>query len=123
MLLARKPGSAHSARRAIDEQLCEGTWIFMSNHAGYRPADRRMLRRKRVTAFKKASPAIAHPRTISSCCVFQDFGIDPCIDGGFSSKQSRFALILVLGDVSPQKQPGPSANKECETSIRGCRRT
>src|SRR5258705_8501271 len=114
MLLACKPRSAYPSSQAIGEQLCNRSRILVSNHTGNRPADRRMLRRKRGSALKKTSPAVADKGAVPSGRVFEDFGLQECTDSGFSCEQSGFALTFVLGEVSPKKHSSPSANKSGE---------
>ncbi len=75
----------------------------MSNHAGNRPTDGRMLGRKGGSTLEKMSLAAAGEWALPPEGVLKDFGVQERVDAGFSTEKSGFALLVVVRNVSPQE--------------------
>src|SRR5580658_11113995 len=100
MLMSHNPRSTHSTRQPVGQTLGQRTGIFVSNHAGDCPTDRRMLGRERSPALKELSPAIARKGAVASEGILEDLRVQQRVDAGFSTEQPGFALLLIVGNVS-----------------------
>src|SRR6266403_849867 len=72
VLVPHNPRGAHPSRQAIDQQLCHGPGIFVSDHAGDRPTNGRMSRGKGVPTLEKTSPSVPDKGAIPSRRIFKN---------------------------------------------------
>src|SRR5438270_7670451 len=64
-----------------------------------------MLGRKRPAATEKTSRAVSLEGSLALKCVFQCFCRDEAVNGRLACKESRFALVWIMRNSAPQRQP------------------
>src|ERR1700738_548397 len=89
----------------------------MRNNSGDRPNRRGMFRGKRRASLKKMSRAISLVRAIAAGDVLQPFGQHETINGSFSGKKSRFALMRIVRNCAPKRQPAAQANQRVRAMV------
>src|SRR5258708_29753916 len=89
----------------------------MRNNSGDRPNRRGMFRGKRSASLKKMSRAISLVRPLAAGDVLQPFGQHETIDGGFPGKKSRFALVRIMRNGAPKRQPAAQADQRVRAIV------
>ena len=108
---------AHGGGQAIGKKLAERAWVFVRDHAGNRPSDRRMVGREGLAVAKERSLCVLEG-CFSSECIVQGCGDAEAVQRGLSSENARFAVVIVMR-VSTQKiQSTTGANHGVKDIVR-----
>ncbi len=78
-----------------------------------------MKRGKRISALKKTSSAISDKGAVASRRVLDNLSIQRGINCGFAAKQSRLTLLIVVGEMTPQKHARACACQSGKSRV-GC---
>src|ERR1700733_12552147 len=91
----------------------------MSDDTSYRPTHRGVSRREGISAYKKTSCAGAGERAFASRRVLEDFRVQECANCGFSAKDSGFAFLIGVLEMTQEKQSAAGGGQGSDSNIGG----
>ena len=90
----------------------------MGDHAGDRPAHRRMLRRKRTAAIEKITSSVGGEGAVAARNILNRGGIKIGVDGRFPAQKSGLALVFILGERTPKIHAAAHSSQRRQPGIR-----
>src|SRR4029077_2793693 len=111
MLLARDTGQRHCGGQAVGGDLCQRSWIFMGDHARYRPCNRGVLGGERRASVKKSSIAMVCQRPGALGNGFEKIGRRRAVESRLPGEKPGFTEMVVVGKMSPEVRSAGGADE------------
>ena len=111
VLFAGDTGQRHCRSQPVGSQLAQWSWVFMGDHTGDGPGERRVLGREGVSTLEESPVSVSHQRPRPLRNTLEKVIDSRAVYGCFPGKKAGLPHVVVVREVTPQERCAPCADE------------